>query len=116
MEKKSFTGGLDTLLQATQEQYQPLTSEIEPKKRGRPKTYTRIITKMSQKGVREGETRATFLVKEASLERLKALAFWKRKDIKAVLNEALDTYFKTQSSSEIKQAEKAYRARSQDLL
>jgi len=65
-----------------------------PKKRGRPKTSTRIITKGSQKGVQEGYTRATFIVREDILEKVKALAYWDRILIKDVIEEALENHLK----------------------
>jgi hypothetical protein len=79
MSKKSFTGGLNTLLGDQQE---------EPK-RGRPKTSTKTITKSSQKGTKEKETRATFIVNEEVLDKLKAIAYWDRLLIKEVVDKAL---------------------------
>lgn len=38
------------------------------------------------------ETRATFIVKKFNIERLKAIAYWERKAIKDVLDEALNNY------------------------
>ena len=38
------------------------------------------------------EIRATFIVKESNLEKLKAIAYWERKTIKNVLDEALNSY------------------------
>jgi len=113
MGKKSFGQGLDSLLGATiqeEERKDPIKAE-EKKLRGRPITNTREITKTSQKGTKEGETRSTFIVNEKALERLKALSYWKRKKIKSVLHEALETYFKGHSFEEIKRAEEAYQLR-----
>jgi len=82
MSKKSFTGGLSSLL------------GDEPKKetRGRPQTSTRIVDKTSQEGTKEGETRATFIIREPLLEKLKAIAYWDRVMIKKVVDEALSSY------------------------
>ena len=80
MSKKSFTGGLDSLL----------GDQPQRPKRGRPATSTREITKSSQEGTKEGETRATFIVKEELLEKLKAIAYWDRKLIKEVVTSALE--------------------------
>jgi len=80
MSKKSFTGGLDSLL----------GDQPQRPKRGRPATSTREITKSSQEGTKEGETRATFIVKEELLEKLKAIAYWDRKLIKDVVASALE--------------------------
>ena len=78
MSKKDFTGGLNSLL-----------GDNEKPKRGRPKTSTREITKSSQEGTKEKETRATFIVNEELLEKLKAIAYWDRKLIKEVVDTAL---------------------------
>lgn len=68
MAKKDFTGGLNSLL----------GEQPDKPKRGRPKTQTKEITKSSQEGTKENETRATFIVKEDLLEKLKAVAYWER--------------------------------------
>ena len=79
MSKKNFTGGLNSLL----------GDQPEKPKRGRPVTQTKEITKSSQEGTKENETRATFIVKEDLLEKLKAIAYWDRVLIKDVVNTAL---------------------------
>ena len=79
MSKKDFTGGLNSLL----------GDQPEKPKRGRPKTSTRVVTKSSQEGTKEKETRATFIVNEDLLEKLKAIAYWDRVLIKDVVNTAL---------------------------
>jgi hypothetical protein len=45
-----------------------------------------------KKGLKTDETRATFIVREDLLEKLKAIAYWERLNIKDVVNEALDRY------------------------
>ena len=82
---KSFKGGLDTLL--GEQPKQP-----ERKKAGRPKTSTRVVEKSSQEGTKDGETRATFIVKEGLLDKFKAIAFWDRALIKDMTNSALEDY------------------------
>jgi predicted nucleic-acid-binding protein len=77
MSKKDFLG--DTL---------SLMTGDKPKV-GRPVTQTKEITKTSQEGTKENETRATFIVNEVTLEQLKAIAYWERKLIKEVVNTAL---------------------------
>lgn len=79
MSKKNFTGGLSSLL----------GDQPEKPKRGRPKTSTKEITKTSQDGTKEFETRATFIINEGLLEKLKAIAYWDRLLIKDVVNPAL---------------------------
>jgi len=83
---KSFKGGLDSLLGA-----QP-PKQPERKKAGRPKTSTRVAEKSSQEGTKDGETRATFIVKEALLDKFKAIAYWDRALIKNMIDSALEDY------------------------
>jgi len=79
MSKKNFKGGLNSLL----------GDQPEKPKRGRPVTSTREITKSSQEGTKENETRATFIINEELLDKLKAIAYWDRVLIKDVVNTAL---------------------------
>jgi hypothetical protein len=80
MSKKNFTGGLNSLL----------GEQPEKPKKGRPITQTKEITKSSQEGTKENETRATFIVNEELLEKLKAVAYWERRMIKEVIASALE--------------------------
>ena len=88
MSKKNFTGGLNSVL----------GDQPDKPKRGRPKTSTKQITKSSQEGTKDKETRATFIVNEDLLDKLKAIAYWDRKLIKEVvdvaLQDAVDKYEK----------------------
>ena len=79
MSKKDFTGGLNSLL----------GDQTDKPKRGRPVTQTKQITKSSQEGTKENETRATFIINEELLEKLKAIAYWDRVLIKDVINTSL---------------------------
>lgn len=109
MSKKSFKGNLDSYLSggATRKERQvdePVAAPIEPakpsveavqaapKKRGRPQTNFREIEKSSQEGCKESETRATFIVNQADLEQIKAMAYWERIQIKDAINQALREY------------------------
>ena len=58
------------------------------------KIERRILTKSSQSGLPTGWTRATFIVSEALLDKVKDLAYTERREIKEVINEALETYTK----------------------
>ena len=84
MSKKNFTGGLNSLLGETYTDKKETTKKV-----GRPKTQFKKITKSSQEGTKENETRATFIVKEELLDKLKAIAYWDRVLIKDVINKAL---------------------------
>lgn len=90
MSKKNFTGGLNSLLGDK-------TAKTKTKV-GRPVTQTKEITKSSQEGTKENETRATFIVNEDLLEKVKAIAYWERELIKETINRALqetvDSYIK----------------------
>ena len=112
MAKKSFGKGLDTILGSSvvDEEFEeaPAITQEEKKPQGRPRTNMREITSTSQKGTKEGETRSTFIVNEKMLNRLKALSYWKRKQIKVLVHEALKAYFDIHSSEEIKRAEEEY--------
>lgn len=80
MSKKDFTGEATSLLGG------------DKPKMGRPVTQTKEITKTSQEGTKENETRATFIINEDILDKLKAIAYWDRLLIKEVINEALSNY------------------------
>jgi hypothetical protein len=81
MSKKDFAGGLNSLLGEMPDRLS---------KRGRPKTQTKVVTKSSQQGTKENETRATFILNEDLLDKLKAIAYWERVFIKEVVNAALE--------------------------
>jgi hypothetical protein len=61
---------------------------------GTKEAITMVTTKSSQKGLKEGWTRATFILRDDYLQRIKGLAYWDRKSVKAVIDEALGTYLK----------------------
>lgn len=107
MARKNFMGGLDSLIKSTSTE-EDSVEEIDHKKEESTQHSNRVVTKTSQVGIREGETRATFIVKEDALEKLKALAFWERKQIKTVVQEALEDYIGKRTNTQIRQAEKAY--------
>jgi hypothetical protein len=80
MSKKNFSGGLSSLLGET-----PVVENQIAKEK-----TNRIITKTSQEGTKENETRATFIVNEDLLEKIKAVAYWERKLLKDVINSAIE--------------------------
>jgi hypothetical protein len=55
-----------------------------------------IMTPISttQRGLHDGWTRATFILKKNHLEKTKELAYRERKTIKEVIDEALESYLK----------------------
>jgi len=59
------------------------------------KRTTQLVTiKTSQKGLKKGWTRATFILRSDYLEKIKALAYWERKKVKEVVDELLEFYLK----------------------
>ena len=55
----------------------------------------RIINANSlEKGLQDGWTRATFVLRKEYLEKLKAVSYWDRKKMKEVIDEALGGYLK----------------------
>jgi len=52
------------------------------------------ISKSSQEGLKDGWTRATFILRKDYLEKIKSLAYWDRKTIKEIIDEALKSYLK----------------------
>ena len=85
MVKKSFSGGLNSLLGDTKQAEQAV-------EQSEPKAPKKEITKTSQIGTKEKETRATFIVNEDLLEKMKALAYWDRVLIKDIINQALEEH------------------------
>ena len=102
MSKKDFKGGLNTILGENTAQITPegakefldtMIAEVDrANKVGRPKTQFKEVNKSSQDGTKENETRATFIVNEELLDKLKATAYWDRVLVKDVLNTALQEY------------------------
>lgn len=95
-------GGLDMLIGSTTDPARDLnvkeTPDTAKPKRGRPKEITRVVTKTSQSGLREGLTRATFILREDTLTRLKDRAYDDRKKLKDIVTEALDYYLENHNA------------------
>jgi len=67
--------------------------EVKEKvKVGRSKTVTRAATKTRQDGLQRGWIRATFIMRESHVERLKAMAYWERRLLKEIVDEAISGY------------------------
>jgi len=98
--KKLDTSAMDMLIprqvvenQTTENQTtEELTAEYIKKKRGpgRPVTQLKKIKNSSQLGTLEGETRATFIVREDQLEEMKRLAYWERIKVKDIVIQGID--------------------------
>lgn len=103
MSKKTFKGGLNTLL-----------GEAPVKKAGRPKTSTKKINSSSEEGTKEGEIRATFIIKVEEVDKIKAIAFNEGVLIKDIIGEFLragiERYEKSRGVVKIKpKAEKPFK-------
>jgi hypothetical protein len=99
---KNFKGGMDSLLGET-------TGKGTPK-RGRPKTNFKVVTKTSEVGTKENETRATFIVNQEQLKQVKALAHWERVSIKDVLAQALEAHLASKKQ-ELSKAMDSYKGK-----
>ena len=47
-----------------------------------------------EKGLQDGWTRATFVLRKDYLSKLRAISYWNRKKMKAVIDEALRSYLR----------------------
>lgn len=99
---KNFKNGMNSLLGGSDDQENP--------KRGRPKTTPTIVVNTSKAGTKENETRATFLVNDDQLKRVKALAYWERVSIKDVLAEALEKHLSSKGK-DVQEALKIYESK-----
>ncbi len=55
----------------------------------------------SHKGLQPGWTRATFILKQEHINKIKALAYWERVTLKEILEEALVLYLHDKDVAEI---------------
>ncbi|HZK83361.1 MAG TPA: hypothetical protein VFC58_01525 [Desulfosporosinus sp.] len=100
MAKKSFEGLGD---QAVNKLFSPAAQEdreildVDPSNArksaaGRPPTIKREIEKSSQEGLPENWTRATFILREDLLKRLKDYSYTDRRSLKEIINEMIEDY------------------------
>jgi len=73
--------------------------QSKPSKQGLQKTHRKLskpadLPKSIEAGLKTGWTRATFIVRQDNLEKVKDAAWWERRDIKDVLDDALSFYLK----------------------
>jgi hypothetical protein len=100
MEKKSHKGGSAILSKDSKHRGTGTTLAV---KKSTSKA-SRVKKEVSGDRTSEGETRATFIIEELLLNRLKAIAYWERKQIKAVLKEALDLFIKEKGEAYVEHA------------
>jgi hypothetical protein len=53
-----------------------------------------LETNSLEKGLQDGWTRATFVLRKDYLSKLKGVSYWERKKMKEVIDEALGSYLK----------------------
>ena len=87
--KKNFTGGLSSLLGENPLSELKTTTNLTQTGAAQP---DKPALKTTQQGTRVGEARATFIVNETLQEKIKAIAYWERLQIKDVIDEALGGY------------------------
>lgn len=78
---------------------------FSPSHPGTPSKPPRGAT--TSKGLRPGWTRATFIVREETVQQLKAVAYWDRKELKRVVEEAFGLYLASKQVSPIPEEEGA---------
>ncbi len=100
MEKKSHNGGSAVL--SKDSKHRGIGATLDVKKS--ISKSSKVKKEASVDRTNEGETRATFIIEEVLLNRLKAIAYWERKQIKAVLKEALDLFIKKKGEDYVEHA------------
>lgn len=70
-----------------------------------PKEQQWTIT-ASQRGLQDGLIRATFILQQEYLEKIKAYAYWERLQIKDVIDEMCEQFFKDKNVLPIPQKKK----------
>lgn len=86
--------GILNSLEDTQQDQQIETINARKNAAGRPATIKREIDKSSQEGLPENWTRATFIVREDLLGKLKDYAYTDRRTLKEIINEMIADYLK----------------------
>ena len=79
---------------------QPLEQIITPSRLGRPQTIKREYEKSSQEGLPENWTRATFILREDLLKKLKDYAYTDRRTLKEIVSEMVESYLKDKETIE----------------
>lgn len=112
---KSFKGGLETLLGGMNKEAQkdePVKAQESPTASNNSTAPTQESGKREgsvYEGTYEGDIKATFIIKEAKLETLKALAYWERKKMKDLLDEAVGLLIKNTDKELLNKAIKEYK-------
>lgn len=78
-------------LQSDPMEDEPL-SWIGKKKDSKQSKRSKQSKPSTEKGLKDGWKRATLIVRKENLKKIKAVAYWERKNIKEVVDEALNNY------------------------
>ena len=109
MSKKSFTGGLDALLTPSSEEERK-ERKVKPENKNTKARHTVARDEGVKNSTHENkdnddfEDRYTIFLKNSTLKKLQALAWWERRKIKEVANTALEEYFASRGAKLVKQA------------
>jgi len=87
MAKKNFSSGFDKLLGNTPDQ-----KKEDVKKTETPKQEEPIIENVEEV---DPEVRATYIIKQSTVNKLKDIAYWERAMLKEIIQEALEGYVET---------------------
>ncbi|WP_052600038.1 hypothetical protein [Aureispira sp. CCB-QB1] len=90
MAKKNFSSGFDKLLGNTPEQKNKEEKNINEKEAPKKsKTKESIIEHQEEV---DPEVRATYIIKQSTVNKLKDIAYWERAMLKEIIQEALEEY------------------------
>lgn len=107
MSKKTFTGGINTLLEGSVSKEKPAQAQERPVKP--PEVKQEPKTAQDKKPKYYRQPRATFLIDTDRVETLKAIAYWERKKIKDLIDEALKTFIESRNPEDIQKALTEYK-------
>jgi hypothetical protein len=96
MSKKDFMGGLESLIGSNKNLATALknTDELLQKANERSVEAQKAQEKEFEEEMKTIDTRATFIINEYLLNKLKTYAYWERITIKDALKQALEEFFK----------------------
>lgn len=86
MAKKSFADGLGSLVTPSG------PTKAKAGKVAKVRHAGKVAESSTREGTKEGERRATFIVQDEHLDKIKGVAYWDRKDIKEVVSDAFAQY------------------------
>jgi CheY-like chemotaxis protein len=82
--------------------YRHRMNSIEKEENKTSKKEIKEESKSSESGLKDDWTRATFIVRKELLDKIKAVAYWDRKKVKDVVDEAFESYLKEKEIKSVK--------------